>query len=335
MDDDAPSIIFEKKESNTFDIEIEHKKYKFKISYIGSHIELLITDSNSLLKQEYYIKKSLKDLQLDLYFQQFENLFKIQEKLIELQKENKLNIIKDEKNNIFRIIFKNQANNNDVIIDLPKKEMNAPEQIENVIVPFIVQLQEKLSKLEQENDLLKKRVAFLELFDESNILNIYHKKNLIKWLPENLKTTQLIYDTKIHGDTVDDFKNKCEGINPTVAVIKTTEGVIFGGYTNVKWQEEGPFEDHTAFIFSFNPDQKYENTDSLNAVCGYSNDDHLLFQFGTTQFCIKGECTKNNDSYFQDFDESSSNTQYRQGEINIIEGQNFQVDRLEIFKLNY
>ena len=339
---EAPIPLINKPEiSETFDIEIKpNQKYKFTLSHNGNYIKFLIINSNSFIKQEYELIQNLKDLHiLNIFFLNFENLEKIVKELISLKKENNLKIIKDKENDIFIIKILNKIRGEEFIIKIPQKKIDISE-ISNII-PIINQLQEKILKLEQENDMLKKnqenlekRVSFLELFD-SNIINKEQKKIIIEWIPKKIKSTELIFDTKIHGDTIDDFKNKCKGKNPTIVIIKTDEGVIFGGYTEHPWEKEGPYEDYKAFIFSFKPERKYKIYDPNNAICGYSYEDNLLLQFGCIQFSIKNECTQNSDNFFKNFDKNKINPIYEQGNENIIDGENFQVERLEIFKINY
>ena len=43
-------------------------------------------------------------------------------------------------------------------------------------------------------------------------------------------STELIFDTSRDGDSIDAFKNKCEGKCPTLVIVKTNAGIIFGGY---------------------------------------------------------------------------------------------------------
>ena len=50
--------------------------------------------------------------------------------------------------------------------------------------------------------------------------------------------------------------NKCKGKCPALAVIKTTKGYIFGGYTIQLWKE-GEVKDQNAFVFSIDKKKKY------------------------------------------------------------------------------
>ena len=59
----------------------------------------------------------------------------------------------------------------------------------------------------------------------------------------------------------------CDGKGPTLTVIKTTTGHIFGGYTSVSWDKSGYKEDYNAFLFSVNKLTKYPIVNShANAI---------------------------------------------------------------------
>jgi hypothetical protein len=59
---------------------------------------------------------------------------------------------------------------------------------------------------------------------------------------DKLKTLKvgykLIYRASTHGDSVKIFHKKCDNINDTLTVIKTKEGLVFGGFCNVRWESE-------------------------------------------------------------------------------------------------
>jgi len=63
---------------------------------------------------------------------------------------------------------------------------------------------------------------------------------------------KLIYSGSKHGFTHTDFHSKCDSVKKTVTIIKTIEGRIFGGYTEVEWSSVGGYKkDDNAFLFCF------------------------------------------------------------------------------------
>ena len=80
---------------------------------------------------------------------------------------------------------------------------------------------------------------------------------------DKLKTLKvgykLIYRASTHGDSVKIFHKKCDNINDTLTVIKTKEGLVFGGFCNVCWESGNNLEkkDLKSFVFSINLSKIY------------------------------------------------------------------------------
>ena len=166
------------------------------------------------------------------------------------------------------------------------------------------------------------------LMFQSNIINEEEQNIIMNWIPKKIISTKLIFDTSRDGDSIDAFKNKCEGICPTLVIVKTNTGIVFGGYATSAWKKEGPIIDYNSFIFSLDPPKKYNVIDPANALCGYRYND-ILFQFGCCCFRIAPNCTKYNNSYI-------SGRHYENGFKALIKGDgHFTVSRMEIFILNY
>ncbi len=63
----------------------------------------------------------------------------------------------------------------------------------------------------------------------------------------------LIYRGTRDGFGAKDFHRECDGVAKTVTIVKTTNGNIFGGYTDLPWSSHNTGIDHidnNAFIFS-------------------------------------------------------------------------------------
>ena len=77
---------------------------------------------------------------------------------------------------------------------------------------------------------------------------------------KNLKVGyKLIYRASTNGDSVKNFHKKCDNINGTLTVIKTKDGLVFGGYCSVCWEsgDELIKEDLNSFVFSINLSKIY------------------------------------------------------------------------------
>lgn len=61
---------------------------------------------------------------------------------------------------------------------------------------------------------------------------------------KGLEYAKLIYQGSKHGWKVSDFHKNCDGKGPTLTVLKSSAGQVFGGFTSVPWQtnEVGKYE---------------------------------------------------------------------------------------------
>jgi len=86
-----------------------------------------------------------------------------------------------------------------------------------------------------------------------NWQEIGHLNNRLKAVSKKLGKIP-IYVASKDGDRAQDFHEKCDGQGPTVVIIKTTTGKIFGGYTDVSWSTGGGYStSSTSFLFRLRP----------------------------------------------------------------------------------
>jgi len=77
-------------------------------------------------------------------------------------------------------------------------------------------------------------------------------KNLLKQVGKKMGDT--LYVASLDGDSASEFHSLCDGQGPTVVVVETTAGVIFGGYTDVSWSSDGgSHKSTTSFLFQIRP----------------------------------------------------------------------------------
>jgi len=63
-----------------------------------------------------------------------------------------------------------------------------------------------------------------------------------------------IYVASTDGDDSSDFHEKCDGKGPTVVIVETTTGNVFGGYTSVSWSRNNNWKRApTSFLFQLRP----------------------------------------------------------------------------------
>ena len=73
-----------------------------------------------------------------------------------------------------------------------------------------------------------------ELFPNTQLLNQQYDDKLREWLGNDYQW-KLLYRASEHGYTAESFHECCDDKGPTLIVIKSDGGWIFGGYTTQSW----------------------------------------------------------------------------------------------------
>ena len=148
---------------------------------------------------------------------------------------------------------------------------------------------------------------------------------------KNLKVGyKLLYRASIHGDSVKEFHKRCDNIYGTLTVIKTKEGMKFGGYCSICWEsgDEQIKEDLNSFVFSINLSKIYfvsKNNES-SIFCDKNKGPGFI-----GMFIINDNMLKNKS------DINPWGTQRYSGESSLYEingGEpNFDIEELEVFQV--
>ncbi len=91
------------------------------------------------------------------------------------------------------------------------------------------------------------------MFQSSTILEKRNCVDLLKLcgFTKQQKNWKLVYRASKDGFGSEKFHAKCDGISRTLTVIKSTNGNIFGGYTDQAWSSNDDWiTDPNAFVFS-------------------------------------------------------------------------------------
>jgi len=72
---------------------------------------------------------------------------------------------------------------------------------------------------------------------------------LSKWLPATVP--KLLYRATRDGFDASSFHERCDGVGPTIVLVRTTQGHIFGGYSDSSWSSSSAYTPSAAsFLFS-------------------------------------------------------------------------------------
>ena len=305
---EAPMINTPIEFTNSEEYSVDNES-KIIISYNDSSISFAVKKS-SLPPKDYKIITSIEKLyKLDKLFLNFDNSKDLVNWIINSLKQKNSSIkfldnkcIIQMKNPISNKIF--ELNLNETEKDLNSRVNN----LETIIAEQnkkIISLEERIKKLEdiinkyeekekEKERLEKEKEEKLISFSGTEILNNESKKMLLSWLPRKPIKITLLLNSNIDGDSTSTFMDKCNGKCPTLAVIKTTKGNIFGGYTTQLWKQ-GEVQDKNAFVFSIDKKKKYNIKEPEHAI-GFSND-YWLFGYSYNAIVCCNNCTKTNYNY--------------------------------------
>ena len=333
-------------ESNTIEFEVNKDKYKLSIKNNSNQITFKLDDLSS--SKEYSLEKTFENLQeMNRYFLYFQDPSDLCINLIKQVKKNNISVSKDSTS--CNLIIKNPITDEEFFLTMESSKTQSSsnqilQEISSSSSPEISSLIKKVEDLEKRMQDLEskigdgKNIGALTSLDEnddgekvfnSNIIKQKEEKVIKSWFNTKILSAELIYDTTTDGDSLDDFRNKCYGQFPTLILIRTDMGFLFGGYATTAWKENGPISDYNSFVFSFNPDKKYNVTMPRFALYGCNTQEKILFQFGSLCFRIENNCTKSGNNVIR-------GSGYEKGLIDLIKGDHkFRVSRLEVFKINF
>ncbi|KAJ3608237.1 hypothetical protein NHX12_025287 [Muraenolepis orangiensis] len=102
----------------------------------------------------------------------------------------------------------------------------------------------------------------------SEVISAKEMRDIWSWIPERfaLCQPQLIFTTSTHGCSLNRFYSQCEGYEPSLLLIRTTEGDVCGAFLSTDWEERKRggnklsfFGTGECFVFRMKPEmERYE-----------------------------------------------------------------------------
>ncbi|XP_061823654.1 TBC1 domain family member 24 isoform X2 [Nerophis lumbriciformis] len=102
----------------------------------------------------------------------------------------------------------------------------------------------------------------------SEIVSAKEMRDIWSWIPERfaLCQPQLLFTTSTHGCSLNRFYSHCEGYEPTLLLIRTTDGDVCGAFLSTDWEERKRggnklsfFGTGECFVFMLKPEmERYE-----------------------------------------------------------------------------
>jgi len=180
-------------------------------------------------------------------------------------------------------------------------------------------------------------------FQGNTLLGSDEVSQILKWISGNKKPWKIIYKATVDGFTASSFRTKCSMKGPTITVIKSTNGNIFGGYTPLNWKASGSqYEfDTKSFLFSFkNKDIgkckiQIPNTGSSGQYSIYQEGSYGPVFGGGFDLYICDNCSTTNSSYSNLGYSFTPPSGYSYGATNtqnyLAGSYNFTVSEIEVF----
>ncbi len=322
----------------TLDIKSEenNKLYKLNIFNSSNTLFLNITIENNFPKIEHEKNFTIKELsEKGKFFKIFEDIPSIITALKETF-ENKKPIIKENKEyiqltiiptllalgEINLIIPKKQSNDKDIINDLCNIANKQEKEIKNLKIK-ISSLEEKIKFFEELNPIIRRFKNPNNLIGD--IIKTKEQFNIIcDWINrEKSFKFKLLYKGTTDGDTIEVFHNKCDNQYPTISIIESTDGQIFGGYTTKSWDKnnKNDIPDPDSFLFNLNKTKKYpvSNDKGLMAdyICDFGGKNFHELWVNNQYFSNNGCCDNGKGYNFKNYELSGGKSSFKIKELEI------------------
>ncbi len=222
----------------------------------------------------------------------------------------------------------NQSKNQ---LNAAKEEIKKANELIKKNTEIINQLKNENQKEEGQK---QNKIKFAkQTFETTNILNDEEKILISEWIhPKKVLKFNMVFNTNKDGSSASTFHYYCDGVSPTVTIVRDTNGNKFGGYTTSTWNQPGPggsyARDQNAFIFNLSKKIKYLQTDKFvqNSICR-NNGYGPTFGGG---YCLNlaDSCTGNTSSY------TNTHSSYKTDSKNLIGNSgstSFQVTYYEVY----
>lgn len=130
------------------------------------------------------------------------------------------------------------------------------------------------------------------------------RQHLTQWLPQ--KQLKLIYRATRDGFSAQSFHQKCDNRGPTLTVIRSTGGYLFGGYTSASWETRvfsAVKTDKNAFLFTLSnphgiiPTRYTIGPNSIHHAICFNNDNFCAIFGAAYDICVSSNSNENYQSY--------------------------------------
>jgi hypothetical protein len=196
-------------------------------------------------------------------------------------------------------------------------------------------LQDSLAKMFDEVFELQNEIEDLsggDLFPKSSLAKANDFAQMKKWLDKEYRTRKwkLVFKGTKDGMTSTAFHEKANNKGPTITIIKSKHGKIFGGFMDQAWTTRGGYiNTKKSWLFSLTNKSKYEMNDpnTYAQYGGYDNSSYGPTFGGGHDIYLANDFTSNSNYCNRHSYNFTDNTA-------LTGGYNFQVEEVEVFSLD-
>jgi hypothetical protein len=174
-----------------------------------------------------------------------------------------------------------------------------------------------------------------QLFMGGTLLSTDHQIQLNKFYGNENQKWQLIYKAMKNGFDGNICHRCCDNQGPTLTVIQSSNGYLFGGYTAVNWDIKGGWMvDKTAFLFTLInphniPPTKYAiNPNGTNAILSGSGTGPVFGEWDIFIYLKDHKDEESNSCFPSNYSDSTN-----RGNLTFTGSANFSFTDLEIYRL--
>jgi len=245
-----------------------------------------------IAKDDLEVYKGQSDLytlqEKDRYFKMYDNIEDAYQDILTSFSKDNYELIKEENHLIINLEMEVNFKKSVISFILDKKEIQNEDLTKSLyqlahkyikenygLKNEILVMKEKINSMEEKINFLYDHIKSKEGYSDavlkkSQLLNEKQIEVLQNWIsPKKYFRCKLIYNAKVDGDKLSTYHSLCDNKGPTLTIFTTNNNLILGGYLSISFDENsGWIHDENAFLFSFNPDEKYSSIDTTYTFYG-------------------------------------------------------------------
>lgn len=296
-----------KKDNGSFDIEWKGSKYRLLLEEQSNSLKIQLKEEEEAVPlvvfEENFTLQAL--VQKSKFFKLFDSIGELIPDLVALIEEKKYSF-SFETNCALVSLFLPMKLIEEVVLALPQHQSDSNTIIQNLsyvcnslkkkvnlLEKEVEEMKEYFSLLQEDPEFISKIRRLKALKTDAVLLDEKDRELIENWIdPSQHIKMKLLYKASQDSDQSSVFHSKCDGIAPTLTLVKTAKGYRCGGYTVQKWDCSSSYKkDNNAFIFSLDTKKMYKcNSSNNNSIYCVSSSGPTFGGTGYSDLYIANGC---------------------------------------------